>query len=109
MTEIGFDIYDGWIGAILLADLTDDYKALILGIESDGKTAKSEDNNDDNDPDYHPGDDIVASVHHDESIPKTVEEAKLNTTLDARTRIDKLRSEKYLIFTYCSLYKKRKC
>lgn len=35
---IGFDIDDEWIGAILLAGLTDAYQPLILGIESTGTT-----------------------------------------------------------------------
>lgn len=43
LTGIGFEISDEWIGAILLAGLTEDYKALILGIESSGKTTKSDD------------------------------------------------------------------
>lgn len=36
LTGIGFDIDDEWIGAILLAGLTDNYQPLILGIESSG-------------------------------------------------------------------------
>lgn len=34
LSGIGFSISDEWIGAILLAGLTDDYKLFIMGIES---------------------------------------------------------------------------
>lgn len=34
---IGFDISDEWIGAILLAGLTEEYRPLIMGLESSGK------------------------------------------------------------------------
>lgn len=36
LSGIGFKIDDEWLGAILLAGLTDSYKPLILGIESSG-------------------------------------------------------------------------
>lgn len=36
LSGIGFEIDDEWIGAILLAGLTDSYQPLIMGIESSG-------------------------------------------------------------------------
>lgn len=36
LSGVGFPISDEWIGAILLAGLTDDYKPFIMGIESSG-------------------------------------------------------------------------
>lgn len=34
LTEIGFAMTDEWLGAILLAGLTDNYKPFIMGIEA---------------------------------------------------------------------------
>lgn len=36
LSGIGFDIKDEWLGAILLAGLTDQYKPLIMSIEGSG-------------------------------------------------------------------------
>lgn len=38
LVGVGFDISDEWIGAILLAGLTEEYRPLIMGIESSEKT-----------------------------------------------------------------------
>lgn len=37
LTGVGFDISDEWMGAILLAGLSEDYRPLILGIEASEK------------------------------------------------------------------------
>lgn len=42
LTGIGFEIQDEWLGAILLAGLTDEYMPLILGIEGIGQSIASE-------------------------------------------------------------------
>lgn len=38
LTGVGFEISEEWIGAILLAGLTEDYRPLILGIEASEKS-----------------------------------------------------------------------
>lgn len=42
LTGIGFEIQDEWLGAILLAGVTDEYMPLIMGIEGIGQTIASD-------------------------------------------------------------------
>lgn len=42
LTGIGFNISDEWIGAILLAGLTDEYRPMIMSIESNNQTITSD-------------------------------------------------------------------
>lgn len=42
LTGIGFEMHDEWLGAILLAGLTEEYMPMIMGIEGIGQTIASE-------------------------------------------------------------------
>lgn len=42
LTGIGFGISDEWLGAIILAGLTEDYRPFIMGIEANGSTISSD-------------------------------------------------------------------
>ncbi|GJQ87952.1 hypothetical protein Trydic_g12882 [Trypoxylus dichotomus] len=42
LTDIGFDIADDWIGAVLVAELTDEYKPMIMSIESSNTKISAE-------------------------------------------------------------------
>lgn len=42
LTDIGFEIGDDWLGAILLAGLTDEYKPMIMSIESSNTKISAE-------------------------------------------------------------------